>query len=96
MLNAAYAKLLRQLSFIGLAMQNGDTISAFAEKVDAHMGNTKMTEIVKPVIRHRFAQKKVRDADVKALCDHYIDTERKIKAEMGLPRYLWRRVLLGR
>ena len=96
MLNAAYAKLLRQLSFIGLAMQNGDTISAFAEKVDAHMGNTKMTEIVKPGIRHRCAQKKVRDADVKALCDHYIDTERKIKAEMGLPRYLWRRVLLGR
>jgi hypothetical protein len=45
---------------------------------------------------HRYALKKVRDADVRALCNRYIDTEKKIRVEMGLPRYLWRRILLGR
>lgn len=95
-LDAAYRKLLRQLEFIGLKIDNADTISTFARRVDEYMGNNKMSRICQPVIRYRFGKSNITDAEVKALCDHYAETESKIRHEMGLGRYLIRRVLLGR
>jgi transglutaminase-like putative cysteine protease len=95
-LDAAYRKLLGQLGFLGLKVENADTISTFTRKVDEHMGNDRMSRICRPVISHRFGLGEVSDSDIKALCDLYTETEAIIRKELGIFRYLFRRILLGK
>lgn len=95
-LDAAYRRLLNQLSFLGLKLENADTISTFARKVDRHMGNDRMSRILQPVISHRFGLMDITDGDIKALCDQYTETEARIRKELGIFRYFLRRILLGK
>lgn len=95
-LDAAYRRLLMQLSFLGLKMEPSDTITTFALKVDEYMGNKNMSGVCEPVIRHRFGMADISDTEVMAVCDLYTETETRIRKQLGLLRYLFRRVLLGK
>lgn len=85
-----------QLSFLGLKMEPSDTITTFALKVDEYMGNKNMSGVCEPVIRHRFGMADISDTEVMAVCDLYTETETRIRKQLGLLRYLFRRVLLGK
>jgi transglutaminase-like putative cysteine protease len=95
-LNAAYRRIIKQASFLGVDMEDGDTISTFAARVDEKTGDGLMTCVTAPVIKHRFALQDIRNDDVRTITDHYAAVEKKLKKDMGLFKYIWRRFIVGR
>jgi hypothetical protein len=90
-LNAAYRKLLSEFGSIGLKLNACDTISTFSKRVDAYMGENTMSRLSESVIRYRFALTCVTDREIRALCAYYVSLHRKIRKEIGLFRYLYRK-----
>ena len=95
-LDAAYSRLIKQAGFIGVCMEDHDTISTFAAKVDEKAGNNNMTRVCTPVILHRFALADIQNNDVRSACDHYANVEKRLRKELGPFKYVWHRFLLGR
>ena len=90
-LDAAYSRLLRQLSDFGIQTLPDDTISSFGERADKHFGNDRISRVLRPVILHRFALEPARDSDVARLCDCICDNESLLKNELGRWRWFWSR-----
>jgi hypothetical protein len=55
-----------------------------------------MSEACESVIRMRFALDEPADADLIRLCNFSAALEIRLRAELGISGYLWRRLLLGR
>jgi hypothetical protein len=94
--SACYSKIVRQVSFLGVVQEAGDTITSFARRVDLNLGTAEMTELSSCVIRMRFALEEPEERDLKALCTFSASLEKQLRAELGISGYLWRRLLLGR
>jgi transglutaminase-like putative cysteine protease len=95
-LDAAYRRLIKQACFLGIRMEDSDTINTFAAKVDEMAGNTVMTRVCTPVILHRFALADIQNNDVRSICDHYANVEKKLRKELGPLKYIWHRFIIGR
>jgi transglutaminase-like putative cysteine protease len=95
-LDAAYSRLIKQAGFLGICMEDYDTISTFAAKVDEKAGNNSMTRVCTPVIMHRFALADIQNNDVRSACDHYANVEKRLRKELGPFKYIWHRFILGR
>lgn len=95
-ISVCYSKIIKQVSFLGLKQEPRDTISSFARRVDAYLGSREMTELCGCVIKMRFVLKQPDDCDVKALCALSVKLEKRLRADLGISGYLWRRILLGR
>lgn len=95
-LGACYAKILRQVSFLGLKQSPDDTITSFAQRVDEYLRSEEMTAACSCVIKMRFALEEPDDTDVRNLCEFSAKLEKRLREDLGISVYLWRRVLLGR
>ncbi|MGE5496147.1 MAG: transglutaminase domain-containing protein [Burkholderiales bacterium] len=95
-LSACYAKILRQVSFLGLRQETCDTITSFARRVDEYLRSEEMTAACIPVIKMRFRLEEPSDADVEKMCEFSASLEKRLREHLGLSVYLWRRILLGR
>ncbi len=95
-LDACYSRIVRQVAFWGLKQTPDDTIATFARRVDRQLGGHDMAAVSAPVMRMRFGLMEPTDEDVENACALSAELERKLKNELGLAQYLWRRLVVGR
>ncbi len=95
-LSACYAKVVRQSAFLGVSQHPSDTIGSWAQRVDAHLGGQAVSTVCEPVIRMRFGHKEPTNEDVKSLCAFSDELEKRLRHELGIGGYLWRRILKAR
>ena len=95
-LDACYTHIIRQLMFWGLKQNPDDTIVTFARRVDRQLGGSDMITVSAPVMRMRFGLKEPIEEDVQNACAFSAGLERRLRSELGLARYLWRRIVVGR
>ncbi len=103
--DACYRQLLKQLGFLGLEMAPSDTIQSFARRVDDTLSQSpapdgaeapQMSAVCRAVEEARFALREPQDAEIRRMCDYFIRQERTLRRNMGLGKYILRRMLLGR
>lgn len=95
-ISACYSKIIRQAAFLGIRQEPGDTITSFTKRVDAYLKSNEMTQSCDCVIRMRFGLEEPHDSDLIALCEFSASLEIRLRGDLGLPGYLWHRVLIGR
>ena len=95
-LDACYSRIVRQIAFWGLNQKADDTILTFARRVDKQFGGREMAAVCAPVMRMRFGLVAPKEEDVQNACAFSAELERKLKNELGLAGYLWRRIVVGR
>ena len=95
-LDACYSRIVRQMAFWGLTQHADDTILTFARRVDKQLGGKDMAAISMPVMRMRFGLVEPTEEDVQNACAFSAALERRLKNELGLMGYLWRRIVVGR
>ncbi len=95
-LDACYTRIVRQLAFWGIRQEAGDTIATFAARADRCLGATDMATVCGPVMRMRFGLMEPLEADVESICALSAALEARLRRELGLMRYLWRRIVVGR
>ncbi len=95
-LDACYARIVRQLAFWGIRQEAGDTIATFAARADRCLGANDMAAVCGPVMRMRFGLIAPLEQDVENICALSAGLEERLRRELGLMRYLWRRIVVGR
>ncbi|HWR23504.1 MAG TPA: transglutaminase domain-containing protein [Feifaniaceae bacterium] len=95
-LDACYSRIVRQMAFWGVKQNPDDTMLTFARRVDKQLGGKDMTALSMPVMRMRFGLEEPMEEDVHNACAFSAALERRLKNELGLMPYLWRRIVLGR
>lgn len=95
-LDACYSRIVRQVAFWGLKQDPDDTIATFARRVDRQLGGHDMAAVCAPVMRMRFGLMEPTEEDVKNACALSAKLEQRLKNELGLLQYLWRRLVVGR
>ena len=95
-LDACYSRIIRQMAFWGLTQHANDTILTFARRVDKQLGTKDMAAVSSPIMRMRFGLIAPTEEDVQNACAFSVAFERRLKNELGLSRYLWRRIVVGR
>ncbi len=88
-----YRRILHQAACLGILLTPSDTITSFARRVDARLGEQKMTQASAPVIRMRFGREEPTAEDVKRLSAFSDELERRLRRELGLFGYLWTRII---
>lgn len=92
-LSACYAKVVRQSACLGVGQRPSDTIGSWVQRVDAHLEGQALSIVCEPVIRMRFGLKEPTNEDVKRLCTFSDELEKRLRHELGIGAYLWRRIL---
>lgn len=92
-LNTYYRKILHQAACLGISQRPSDTITHFAQRVDARLGGSKMAEVCTPVVRMRFGREEPTTDDIARLSAYSDELERRLRRELGLPGYLWARII---
>ncbi len=95
-LDACYSRIVRQMAFWGLTQHADDTILTFARRVDKQLGGKDMAAVSMPVMRMRFGFIEPAEEDVHNACAFSAALERRLRNELGLAGYLWRRIVVGR
>lgn len=95
-LSACYSKVVRQSAFLGIGQRPSDTIESLAQRIDTHLGGETMSAVCAPVIRMRFGLQEPTNEDVKRLCTFSDELEKRLRNELGISGYLWRRILKAR
>jgi hypothetical protein len=94
--SASYRKIIRQAAFLGIKQEPGDTITTFAKRVDEYLDSNEMTVFCDCVIRMRFGFEEPCDTELMKLCEFSAALEKRLRTDLGLSGYLWRRILIGR
>ncbi len=95
-LDTYYRKILLQAACLGIRQLPSDTILSFAQRMDERLGEHKMAEACASVILMRFGRKEPTADDVNRLSAFSDELERRLRRELGLPGYLWARVIKNR
>ena len=96
MLSACFLKLTRQAGFLGVTLKTGDTITMFARRLDERCGGSAASEACEAISLWLYALVEPTSSDVMRFCALNATLERRIKTEMKLLPYLFRRMLTGR
>jgi hypothetical protein len=95
-LDACYSKVVRQTAFLGISRCPSDTIASWAQRVDEQLGGQTISSVCAPVIRMRFGLEEPTNEEVKHLCAFSDELEKRLRHELGIGGYLWRRILRRR
>ena len=91
-LDAAYTKLVLQLAAYGIHAAPDDTMETLCARADALFGSRAVSEAVGPVQARRYGLRPTRDRDVRALAELTGTLERRLRKDLGLWKYLWRKL----
>ncbi|MCE5235481.1 MAG: transglutaminase-like domain-containing protein [Eubacteriales bacterium] len=96
MLDACFSRLVKQAGFLGISVNTGDTIETFSRRLGRRAGGRALIEACEAVTLRHYALRTPTEEDVKKLCALNALLEKRVKAELGIFLYLFRRVLTGK
>lgn len=95
-INECYRNIVHQTVFLNIKQEPGDTITSYAKRVDKYLDSCEMTLLCDFIIRMRFGMEELCDSDLKKLCVFSAELEKRLRKDLGVSGYLFRRILLGR
>ena len=92
-----YSDILKQLSFYGLYLKEGDTIATLCGRAQERLKGDELNIVAVGtiVMRQRFGRIQASRAELQYLARYHEETERRIQAALGNLRYFWQRILLN-
>ena len=94
-LNACYARVIKQAGFWGVKPRPEDTIATFTRRAEKVTGEA-VFAACEPVARLRFALLPPSEEELRALCGCSAALEQRLRMMLGFWGYLCRRALIGR
>ncbi len=97
-MDACCRRIIRQAAFLTIGQQNGETLSQFAARVDRALGvgGDDMSKACESVILMRFAEVEPSDNDLIRLTEFSAMLETRLRHDLGIVGYVWRRLMIGK